>query len=185
MKKVNILIGRFQPFTYGHLKCVEEAWKKLGVQSVIVIIDTPENKVDSKHPFPTSMLLPVYKEVFKRNGKVADIVTCNNANIVTIGETLHNMGYEIVSWTCGTDRIDSYKRMSDKYHKDAFLADDFQMIEIKRTAEDISATKARKALVENDLDTWKKITPLYNLREKMEGNKIFNEFRNQILKVVK
>lgn len=185
MKKVNIIIGRFQPFTYGHLKCVEEAWKVKKLKSVVVMIDTPEAKVDEKHPFPSTMLLPIYKDVFAKSGKIVDVVLCKSANIVEIGEVLKDNGYEISSWTCGTDRIDAYQKMSDKYHDDAHLADDFEMIEIKRTADDISATKARKALIDDDLNTWKRMTPLYNLREKLEGNRIYKELQNQILKVVK
>ena len=185
MKKVNIIIGRFQPFTYGHLKCVEEAWKVKKLKSVVVMIDTPEAKVDEKHPFPSTMLLPIYKDVFAKSGKIVDVVLCKSANIVEIGEVLKDNGYEISSWTCGTDRIDAYQKMSDKYHDDAHLAEDFEMIEIKRTADDISATKARKALIDDDLNTWKRMTPLYNLREKLEGNRIYKELQNQILKVVK
>lgn len=184
MKKVNIIIGRFQPFTYGHLKCVEEAWKVKHLKSVVVMIDTPENKVDEKHPFPSSMLLPIYQEVFAKNGKIVDVVLCKSANIVEIGDELKSRGYEIASWTCGTDRIDAYQKMSSKYHDDAHLAEDFEMIEIKRTADDISATKARKALLDGDLNTWKRMTPLYNLREKLEGNKIYKEFQAQIQKVM-
>ena len=130
------------------------------------------------------MLMPIYQETFKADKKVADIVLVNSADIVKIGELLKSKGYEIVSWTCGTDRIDAYTKMTDKYKEEAGLADDFHMIEIKRTGEDISATKARKALVDDDLNTWKKITPLYNLRDKLEGNKIYNLLRKQILNVI-
>lgn len=182
-QRVNITIGRFQPLTYGHMKCVDAAWQEEHLPTVMIIIDTPENKIDKKHPFPTDMLLPIYQDVFKTDRKVVDIIRHTNANIVEIGELLDKAGYEIAAWSCGTDRIDSYQKMSDKYHDDAHLADDFKMIEIKRTAEDISATKARKALLDNDLNTWKRITPLYNLKDKLQGNKIYNELRNQILKV--
>ena len=184
MKKVNIIIGRFQPFTYGHLKCVEEAWKVKHLKTVVVMIDTPDSKVDAKHPFPSSMLMPIYKEVFTKTGKIVDIILVKSADIVKIGEELQRQGYEIGSWACGTDRVDAYQKMSDKYHDQAHLADDFEIVEIKRTADDISATKARKALLDDDLNTWKKITPLYNLREKLEGNKIYKELQAQIQKVM-
>lgn len=184
MKKVNIIIGRFQPFTYGHLKCVEEAWKVKHLKTVVVMIDTPDSKVDAKHPFPSSLLMPIYKEVFTKTGKIVDIILVKSADIVKIGEELQSRGYEIGSWACGTDRVDAYQKMSDKYHDQAHLADDFEIVEIKRTADDISATKARKALLDDDLNTWKKITPLYNLREKLEGNKIYKELQAQIQKVM-
>ena len=65
MTQVNITMGRFQPFTNGHMSCVQYAYDKLGIPTVICMIDTPDNKVDEKHPFPSSMLLPLYKDLFE------------------------------------------------------------------------------------------------------------------------
>lgn len=183
MKQVNIMIGRFQPITNGHMKCVEAAWDKLNIPTVIAMIDTKDEKVDEKHPFPSSMLLPLYEDVFKKNKYIEKIILIKNANIVEIGETLYNDGYEIKSWTCGTDRIDSYKKMSDKYHDKAHLADDFEMIEIKRSDEDISATKARQALIDDDVKTFSALTPLMTIKSRAHGD-IYSKLRNQLLKVL-
>ena len=38
MKECNIVIGRFQPLTNGHVKCINETYKKYGD----LIIDVPE-----------------------------------------------------------------------------------------------------------------------------------------------
>ena len=51
MKKVNITIGRFQPFTKGHMKCVEEAYKELSVPTIVCMINVKDEKVDEKHPY--------------------------------------------------------------------------------------------------------------------------------------
>ena len=110
----NIIIGRFQPLTDGHMKCIEAAWKELGIGTVICMVDTPDNKVDARHPFSTNILLPIYNELKSSYKYINDIVVVKNADIVKIGETL-NSKYEIKSWTCGTDRIDSYTTMSTKY----------------------------------------------------------------------
>lgn len=183
-KKVNLMIGRFQPFTKGHLKCVEYAYEKLSIPTVIAMINTPDNKVDSKHPFPTSLLLPIYENLFKDNKMVEKIITVKNADIVSIGEQLYNMGYEISSWTCGTDRIDSYKKMADKYKDRAHLSDDFQMLEIKRSDEDISATAARKALIDNDRTEFYKLTPYISLKSRLKNGDIFEILRNQIKSII-
>lgn len=144
--KVNILVGRFQPLTRGHLKCIDSA----SLPTVICMIDTPETKVDPRHPFPSSVLLPMYKELLSKNKMVKDIILVKNANIVTIGAELASKGYVIGSWSCGTDRYKSYKDMSDRYHEQAGLADDFEVIEIKRTDEDVSATQCREAIKKRD-----------------------------------
>lgn len=184
MKKVNIVIGRFQPFSKGHYKCIEAAWKKKGIPTVICMIDVPENKVDERHPFPTTMLVDLYKELFKRDPKIADVVMVKNADIVKIAEELKKKGYKIASWTCGTDRIDSYTRMSDKYKDQAGLVDDFEMIEVKRGDEDISATKVRQALLDDDRTTFLKMVPTVSLSFRLEHD-LFAILREQILKVIK
>ena len=184
MKKVNIVIGRFQPVTKGHYSCVEAAWKEKGIPTVICMIDVPENKVDERHPFPTTMLVDLYRDLFKKDPKIADVVMVKNADIVKIAEELKKEGYEIASWTCGTDRIDSYTKMSDKYKDQAGLADDFEMIEVKRGDEDISATKVRQALLDDDRTTFLKMVPTVSLSSRLKHD-LFTELQEQIRKVVK
>ena len=40
MKKVNIVVGRFQPFTAGHYACITTAKKLRNLPTVICIINT-------------------------------------------------------------------------------------------------------------------------------------------------
>ena len=180
MKKVNIIIGRFQPFTAGHYVCVKTANDKNNLPTVICMVDTPESKVDNRHPFPTSKLLNTYKDMFDKDPLIADVVTVKSADIVSAAKALKDKGYQIASWTCGTDRIDDYTRMAEKYHDAAELSDDFECIEVPRTDEDISATKARNCLLNDDKDGFFKLMPdgleksdeLYNtLKAQMEAAK--------------
>lgn len=182
MKEINIMIGRFQPFTKGHYKCVEEARRVKDVPTVICMIDTPDNKVDEKHPFPSSMLLPMYKDMFQNDKNIEDIILVKSADIVKIADQLKQ--YKIVSWTCGTDRIEDYKKFTDKYHDQAGLADDFEMIEIKRTGEDISATKVRQALLDDKKADFVRMTPPMHLSTRLRYN-IYTILREQILDVYK
>lgn len=183
LKEVNITIGRFQPLTNGHMSCIEDAYRKLKIPTVICMIGVDENKVDEKHPFPSTMLLPMYKKLLAKNHMIADIILVKNANIVEIGSTLYEQGYQVKSWSCGTDRIASYKKMADKYAKQAHLADDFEMIEIKRGDEDISATKVRQAILDNDYKKFVAMTPLVTLQSRLEGTECYNELREQLLKI--
>lgn len=184
MKEINITIGRFQPFTNGHLSCIETVYNELGLPTIICMIEVKEEKVDEKHPFPSSMLLPIYKDIFAKNKMVEDIVLVKNANIVEIGETLYKMGYQIKSWSCGTDRIASYERMASKYAEQAHLSPDFKMFEIKRGDEDISATKVREAILKDDYKSFVAMTPLATLKSKLAGRNYYDELKNQINKVI-
>ena len=180
---VNIVVGRFQPFTDGHMYCVLAAKKQLGINTVICLIDTPDDKVDARHPFPSSMMLPIYKELDGDYKSIIDVVLVKNADIVKIGELLNDK-YEIKSWTCGTDRIHAYTEMTKRYADKAGLPSDFQMIEVKRSDEDISAARVRKALLDGDKRTFEKLTPYNTLKNYMkEPDKIYNMLRAQILKV--
>lgn len=184
-QKVNILVGRFQPFTMGHYKCVKEAYKETGLKTMVIMIDTPEAKIDKKHPFSTDFLLPLYNIMFKDPyfRYIEGIITVKNANIITISEELDKKGYIIGSWTCGTDRYDSYNKMSVKYKSEANLPDDFKLIEIKRSDEDISATKVRQSLIDNDEATFDKLMPSKQVSLKTRLNTdLFNKLREELKK---
>ena len=58
------------------------------------------------------------------------------------------------------------------------------MIEIKRTDEDISATKARQALIDDDKKTFAALTPLMTISSRAKNDNVYNVLREQILKVV-
>lgn len=184
VKRVNIMVGRFQPFTNGHMKCVEYAYSQTGLPTVLAMIYTSPEKVDERHPFNSDLMFPIYHKMFDNNPMIADIITVRNANIVSIGQELYKNGYEIASWTCGTDRLESYQKMADKYKDKSHLTDDFQMLEVKRSDEDISATKARQALLDNDEKTFKKLTPLLSLKTRLLlSNDLFTILREEILKI--
>ena len=183
MKEVNLILGRFQPLTNGHLRCVEDIWNEYNRPTVIAMIDTPESKLDEKHPFPSSILLNIYKDLFKNDKRIEDIVLVKNADIVKNAEILRGLGYEIHSWSCGSDRYKSYSDMSIKYKDRAKLPDDFKCIEIKRSDEDISATKVRQALKNDDFKTFSSLTPYSTLQSMMKGNRVYNELKEWINKI--
>lgn len=157
MKQVNLLIGRFQPFTLGHLKCAEWVMKEKGIPTVICVINT--TKADSRHPFLTSTMMPIFKSLIKDEKVIEDVITVASADIVLMAEATYKAGYEPISWSCGSDRIDQYTRMAEKYHDKANLPAGFEVIEIPRTDDDISATKVRNSLKNDDFKEFKSSTP--------------------------
>lgn len=179
MQKVNIMIGRFQPFTAGHYKCVEAAKNKKNLKTVICMINVAEDKVDKKHPFPSDMLIKLYSKIFKNNDNIADVVLVKSADIVSIGKLLNSLGYQPASWTCGTDRYADYSKMAERYHDQAMLSDDFEVIEVARSDEDISATKARTCLLNNDFEGFKALMPSGS----SDLDQLFSSLKDQIEKV--
>lgn len=181
------MVGRFQPLTDGHLRCVNEAWSQFKVPTIICLIDTPEEKIDEKHPFSSNILLPIYNELSDNAYyHIEKVILVKNADIVKNAEILHDLGYEIQSWTCGTDRIKAYTAMADRYKEQAELSDDFKMIEVKRSDDDISATRVRKALLDGDIRTFNALTPYETLKNSLHSpNKVYNILRSEILKLYK
>lgn len=157
MENVNILMGRFQPITMGHIKCAETAWNEKGVKTILLIVET--TKEDAKHPFATKMLIPTYKRLSKEFPYMAGLVVVKSADIVKNVEICRAEGFEPVSWSCGTDRVDSYKKMIGKYGEQIGLTPDFEVIEIKRGDNDISATQVRNAILKDDRKTFEQLTP--------------------------
>lgn len=179
MIDVNIMIGRFQPITRGHLKCFEATT----YPTVVCMIETKEEKLDEKHPFPSTLIEPLYRELLASNKNFKDIILVKNANIVDIVGRCKAQGYNPKTWTCGTDRYDSYSKMASKYAERCGLDDDFKVIEIKRSDEDISATKLRTALKDDNKKSFLKDFPQIPLKMFMKID-IFNILRDQLLNVI-
>lgn len=160
--KVNILVGRFQPFTLGHLKCAEYVWKTYKIPTVICIIET--TKADEKHPFLTSLLWNTYKKMVKNRDCFIDIIKVKNADLVKIGEALGLKGYTIKHWACGTDRYNDYVKMCKKY------APGVEVVEIKRSDDDISATQVRQVIRADHRERFEELVPQeeYTLYDKLK-----------------
>lgn len=158
MEKVNVIVGRFQPFTLGHVKGAEQVWSAYKLRTVYLIIDTPKSKVDSRHPFES-------EQIIRDNSGCgedwfAGMFGIRNADIGKIAEVCRNNGFEPVMWTCGTDRYGQYSRQASSKYIDMYGLDpDFKINEIKRGDEDVSASAVRRALKDNDRKTYEKMMP--------------------------
>ena len=151
MEKVNVLLGRFQPFTVGHLKCCKNIYKSRGLRTVLCIIDT--TKTDERHPFLTKNMWNGFKNLCKEFEFIADMVLVKNADILRMGEALAAKGYSCETWTCGSDRYIPYRDMCKRY------APSIEVIEIHREDSDVSATEVRNYIRRNDEANFKALTP--------------------------
>lgn len=167
-KSVNIIVGRFQPLTMGHLKCAEYVWDEYKTPTVLCCIET--TKTDKKHPFKTDILWSSFNKLKQNREYIEDLVKVKSADIVKITDMLSSRGYSISYWTCGTDRYNTYKRMVDKY------APTIELVEIKRDDSDISASKVRNYITDNDIESFKENTP-------KEIHRLFDKFRDSMLKI--
>lgn len=176
MKKVNICLGRFMPFTKGHYKMIEYGLKHNGLPTIIFMISN--KKMDKKHPFSDELIQKEMDMLKKSLKGIENTVYVSSADIVKLGQWCHENNYEPQLWITGSDRLAPYKRQAEnpKYQDLGHFPSSFTTLEVPRTDEDISATKVREAIMNDDLDTFKKMMP--------EGTeKLFDDFKEALSQV--
>lgn len=174
MTKVNIVVGRFQPFTLGHQSIVETLFKENGLPAVVCCISN--KKFDSRHPFPDDLIKTELETCYKSQKFFQDVIFIKSANIVEIGEELKKRNYEAHLWGCGVDRKTSYEKMVSNPKYTVNFPEDFKVFAISRDdssegIDGISATKVREAIKNNDKESFKKMMP-------KGSEKMFQDFTN-------
>lgn len=162
---VDVICGRFQPLTKAHLNIMIDDHRLTGRK--VIVLAQRSNKLDDKHPFPDELLEKQFDLVSNKYSFIEFHFTYNQspANIdITKGQQngwmkiMKEYNYDPHNWLCGTDRMASYEKMVNNYAK-ANGAYNLKVVEIKRTDDDISATKAREAIKNNDKKEFLKNCP--------------------------
>ena len=159
LKKVNIFVGRFQPFTLGHVKVFEKMYKENGYPVVVYLVRTKKQDPE-RAPFDEDLQQAMFAKMAKEYPFLETAMVVPNAGIDTLFAEARPT-YEPVMWGFGTDRKKAYEGMINKpeYREDLGVDPDFKGFEIYRTDDNISASKVRNALKIDDETTFKKMTP--------------------------
>jgi len=186
-KPVNMFVGRFQPFTLGHVKVFEKMYKENGLPVVVYMVRG--GKADpEKRPFDEDMQQAMFAKMKKQYPFLEASIIVPNGAIDTMFAAARP-AYEPMMWGYGTDRKKSYGAMINKqsYRDDLGVDPSFKGYEIPRTGENISASKVRNALKIDDEKSFKKMTPksihsfyktLQNTLQPIKENKINNNMKN-------
>lgn len=177
---VNIMVGRFQPFTNGHIECLKQAMQKTGCKSIIFVSHGDPNPKKNK---------PIYGELQDEmlnrvknahSDVIADIVYGNGAAIDKNVAIAREKGYEPISWVTGQDHEAAYEGMVVRYGKQINLNPNFKMTILDRDpdADDVtgvSATKVREAIINGDQEMFASMVP-------NELQDLFDAFRQMLVK---
>ena len=158
-KPVNMFVGRFQPFTLGHVKVFEKMYKENGLPVVVYMVRG--GKADpEKRPFDEDMQQAMFAKMKKQYPFLEASFIVPNGAIDTMFAAARP-AYEPMMWGYGTDRKKAYGNMINKqsYRDDLGVDPSFKGYEITRGDENISASKVRNALKIDDEKTFKKMTP--------------------------
>lgn len=189
---VNVLVGRFQPFTAGHYKCTEVIKNKKNLRTIVCWVNP--SKIDEKHPFPAPLLNKYFTSKLKEGSNIIDVIFVTEADIISIGKQIadkYNNKYEVATWTCGDDRNDSYADQVRRYKekikeqpgfKAPGLSENLEAIMVPRTDDNISATEVREALLNEDIEAGKAAFK-EKMPEKLATDEVYDALRKQILKV--
>jgi FAD synthase len=148
--------GRFQPFTSGHFKLIQQM-KKDGKGAAVILFlvkGKGTGKDKKKNPLSKSEQIKIIK---KSAGKdIKEIIEVPDGFLGTFVDILRKKNYEPKGIFVGSDRLQTNKQQIKKY-KDIWNIN-MKAFEIKRTGEDVSATKVRNAVKSDDFDTFQKLT---------------------------
>ena len=168
---VNVYTGRFQPFHLGHLSNLQEAAKR-GLRTVICPVMAGKTaKSIAAHPFNGE----VEKEMFARlkstygGDLIADIIPVSKPTLDCWVEAIRKKGMEPITWTTGTDRLESYQNLVKTYGPNFNLDKNFEVIGLEKNVgagggssddkENIEGRAVRECLMNDDKEGFMRQMP--------------------------
>lgn len=159
---VNIFVGRFQPFTLGHAKVLEAIHKENGFPVIVFLIKAKKAKKEDnfKRPYSEDFQIKMFKQVQRQYKFLKEIIVLPSPAIDHMFNALRPK-YEPVLWGTGSDRMKAYGYQvnNDNYRDQLNVRSDFGLFEIPRTDDNISATKVRNTMLDNDEAAFQSMTP--------------------------
>ena len=180
---LTFVFGRFNPPTTGHEKLLEVVSKSAEDGNYIIV---PSRSQDGKtNPLDPDLKVSYMKKMFpEHKNKII-----NNSSFRTIFDVLektHNEGYSNVRLVVGSDRVEEFEKLIKKYDKKLYDFNDIKVISAGNRDPDgeglegISASKQRKAVLENDFNSFVKGIP-----KSMETEDIKNLFDDLKINMLK
>ncbi len=160
--QVVFAFGRFNPPTIGHEKLLQAAQKAaMGGDLKIYPSRTQDGK---KNPLDPDMKISFMKKMFPdfEDQIVNDSEMISIFNVLT---TASEEGYKNVNIIVGADRQAEFENLAQKYNGDLYNFDQIRVISAgvrdadAEGVEGMSASKMRKAVADDDFETFKKGTP--------------------------
>ena len=178
--------GRFNPPTTGHEKLIEALAREQGKNPGSRMYVFPSHSQNAKKdPLPHAKKVAYMKKMFPRYKK--NIIVSRARNIFEVATELHNKGHKAVVMVVGSDRVDEFDNLLNKYNgeegRHGFYG--FDNIEVVSAGErdpdaegvtGMSASKMRAAASQNDYDSFKEGLP----KGFTDGEKLFKDVRKNM-----
>lgn len=156
-----LLLGRFQPLTRAHVDIIYQGLDKFN--KVVVCIVKADKEDKERNPFSLATQESMFNALFGKSDRV-EIMTHSTGNIMSI---INKAPENIMAVLAGSDRVEAYANQLKKMPK-------VKIVETKRSDEDISATKVRKALLDNDVTGFRELAPkeIWHMFEKLRSEMV-------------
>ena len=159
---LTVAFGRFNPPTVGHGKLLAAA--KKAAQGEDMKIYPSRSQDAKKNPLDPDMKVGFMKKMFPDYAEniVNDEEMKSIFNVLT---TADEGGYKNVNIIVGSDRQAEFENLATKYNGDLYNFDNIRVISAgvrdadAEGVEGMSASKMRKAVVDNDFDAFRRGTP--------------------------
>ena len=146
---VVFVAGRLNPPTRGHSVLVQklkETATRLNARPILYLVDGEKTSKDkSKNPLSAEQRLVLARKLYP--GITVDVVSSAYEAL----EVIYLQGFEVRAWVAGSDRASNYRKLLASEKLDA------EVVEVDREAGDadgVSATAARKAAIDGDMETF-------------------------------
>jgi cytidyltransferase-like protein len=158
---VGLMVGRFQPLTKAHTQIIETISKENDSGIIFLVKGKDSSKDKEKNPFDVEIQQKLLKAVLPGN---MSIVVLPSGFFVDYINELPESTFNIYA---GTDRIKAYESFTKYMAEGKTLS----IKEIVRGDDDISATKVRNSLKEDDIESFKKLTDarVHKFFEELKG----------------
>ena len=177
-----VVFGRFNPPTVGHQKLLDAASAEANRKKFDLRIYPSRSQDKKKNPLDPGTKVKYMKMIFKDyEDQIVDDPEAKT--IFTVLISAYELGYRDVVIMVGQDRLSEFQSLAHKYNGDLYEFDNIEVISAgSRDAdaegvEGMSASKMRKAAMENDFSNFAKGIP--NIGN-MEKKNLFNVLRKSM-----
>ena len=107
--------GRFNPPTTGHEKLIDALGREQGKNPGAPMYVYPSHSQNpKKDPLPHGRKVAYMKKMFPKYKR--NITVSRARNVFDIAVELHNKGHKAVVMVVGSDRVDEFSNLLDKYN---------------------------------------------------------------------
>ncbi len=159
---LTIVFGRFNPPTVGHEKLLSQAQKTAAGGDLKIYPSRTQDP--KKNPLDPDMKISYMKKMFP-DYEESIINDSEMKSIFNVLTTASDEGYENVNIIVGSDRQAEFENLATKYNGELYNFGEIRVISAgardadAEGVEGMSASKMRKAVVDDDYDSFRRGTP--------------------------